>query len=284
MGKVKELMKRELEIKGYSKSTCEAYLRYAERLVAYYHKPPDQITLEEIKEYQYYLKSLGIASKTFNVNIHAIRFMYRHVVNPDFNVEQISYTRRLKTLPIVISCEEVMQMVDAVENLKHKAIILTLYATGLRVSEISNLAISDFDRKRMMIRVRQAKGGKDRAIPLPEKLVFVLRYYRHKSGLQGYEWMFPSSQFPQMPLSKRSIQRIVQDAKTQAGLNKKISCHTLRHCYATHMLEAGVDLRAIQVFLGHASIQTTTTYLHVMKRDLTGLFNPIDNFDLEKIK
>jgi len=284
MGKVKELMKRELEIKGYSKSTCQAYLLYAERLVAYYNKPPDQITLEEIKQYQYYLKSLGIASKTFNVNIHAIRFMYRHIVNPDFNVEQISYTRKLKTLPIVICYEEIMQMVDAVNNLKHKAIILTLYATGLRVSEISNLLVSDFDTKRMMIRIRQAKGGKDRYIPLPEKLLSVLRYYRHKLYSRDHIWMFPSSQFPQQALSRRSIQRMVQDAKTLAGLDKKISCHTLRHCYATHMLEAGVDLRAIQVFLGHASIQTTTTYLHMIKRDLSGLFNPIDNFNLEKIK
>jgi len=284
MGKVKELMKRELEIKGYSKSTCQAYLRYAERLVAYFNKPPDQITLEEIKQYQYHLKSLGIASKTFNVYIHSIRFMYRHIVDPDFNVEQISYTRRLKTLPIVISCEEVMQIVDAVSNLKHKAIILTLYSTGLRVSEISNLLISDFDTKRMMIRIRQAKGGKDRYIPLPEKLLVVLRHYWRRTYSHTHAWMFPSSQFPQNPLSTRSIQRIVKDAKTLAGLNKKISCHTLRHCYATHMLEAGVDLRAIQVFLGHASIQTTTTYLHVMKRDLTGLFNPIDNFDLDKMK
>ncbi len=277
-------MTRELEIKGYSKSTCQAYLRYAERLVAYYNKPPDQITLEEIKQYQYYLKSLGIASKTFNVHIHSIRFMYRHIVNPDFNVEQISYTRKLKTLPIVISYEEIMQIVDAVSNLKHKTILLTLYSTGLRVSELSNLQTSDFDTKRMMIMIRQAKGGKDRYIPLPEKLLSVLKLYHHKLYSSAHIWMFPSAQYPQRSLSTRSIQRMVKDAKTLAGLDKKISCHTFRHCYATHMLEAGVDLRAIQVFLGHASIQTTTTYLHMIKRDLTGLFNPIDNFNLDKIK
>lgn len=175
-------------------------------------------------------------------------------------IEHIPFPKQEKKLPVILSREEVARVFQTVENLKHRTILMTLYATGLRISEALSLELPDIDSSRMLVRVRQGKGKKDRYVPLSETLLEQLRsYWRH---YRPGSWLFPG-QDPRQPLEKSSIQRVCQEAGRRAGLTKRLHPHQLRHCFATHLLEAGTDLRTIQVRLGHRSLQTTSVYLHV---------------------
>lgn len=175
-------------------------------------------------------------------------------------IEHIPFPKQEKKLPVILSREEVARVFQTVENLKHRTILMTLYATGLRISEAFSLELPDIDRSRMLLRVRQGKGKKDRYVPLSETLLEQLRsYWRH---YRPGSWLFPG-QDPRQPLEKSSIQRGCQEAGRRAGLTKRVHPHQWRHCFATPLLEAGTDLRTIQVRLGHRSLQTTSVYLHV---------------------
>lgn len=175
-------------------------------------------------------------------------------------IEHIPFPKQEKKLPVILSREEVARVFQTVENLKHRTMLMTIYATGLRISEALSLELPDIDRSRMLLRVRQGKGKKDRYVPLSETLLEQLRsYWRH---YRPGSWLFPG-QDPRQPLEKSSIQRVCQEAGRRAGLTKRVHPHPLRHCFATPLLEAGTDLRTIQVWLGHRSLQTTSVYLHV---------------------
>ena len=175
MGKFKTLMKQDLTIRGFSERTVYAYIHSMERFVRFFNKSPDKITVDEIIKYQYYLKMKNVSYSVLNQFVSAIKFFYKNVLRSSLLIERISYTKTPKKLPVILSKEEVIKIYQSISNIKHRTIFITIYACGLRVSEASQLKISDIDSKRMMVKIRSAKGNKDRYVPLPEKLLQILR-------------------------------------------------------------------------------------------------------------
>ena len=275
MGKFHDLMDRELRIRGMAESTRENYLRNMRDFVRHFRRPPDQLGAEEVKCYQLHLaKERRVAWGTFNQQVCAIRFFYRHVVKVPWQVEAIPYQKTGRRLPVVLSGEEVLALLDATENLKHRAILMVLYAGGLRVGEATHLRVEDIDGKRMMIRVVQGKGRKDRYVMLSAKLLEVLRRYWAQVRPSG-PWLFPG-QLPSRPLTRDSVARIIAEARRKAGIAKRVHAHTLRHAFATHLLERGANIRVIQRLLGHGSLRSTEIYMHVAETYVRDTKSPLD--------
>jgi site-specific recombinase XerD len=238
-------------------------------------RPPDQLTAEDVKQYQLFLtRDREISKSTFNVYVCALRFFYRYVLPVDWQVEQIPYRKGGRTLPVVLSGEEVVALFDAVTNLKHRAILMTLYSAGLRASETTHLRLEDIDSKRMMIRVHEGKGRRDRYVMLSAKLLETLRCYWLES--RPDPWLFPG-QPTCKPISYRSVDRIFARAKQKAGIRKSVAPHSLRHSFATHLLERAVNIRVIQRLLGHRSVRSTEIYTHVADSYVGDTASPLDD-------
>jgi site-specific recombinase XerD len=188
-------------------------------------------------------------------------------------IERIPRIKRERHLPVVLDREEVESLFSVLKNIKHRAILMLIYSSGLRLTEAAHLKVSDIDSKRMVIRIRQSKGKKDRYTILSKVALEVLREYWYR--YRPKEWLF-AGRFPDRPLTGRSIQRVLIKAKSRAGINKSVTVHTLRHSFATHLLEAGTDLRHIQLLLGHMSLKTTAIYLHVSQKELIRIVSPLD--------
>lgn len=284
MGKYHDLMDRELRIRGLAEETREKYLRYMRRFVGHFMLPPDQLTVENVKQFQLYLtKDRGICFDSFNAHVCAIRFFYDHVLHVGWDVDRIPYQKTGKKLPVVLSGEEVLALFDVVTNLKHRAIMMVLYSAGLRVSEALHLKAPDIDSGRMMIRVHQGKGRKDRYTMLSEKLLDTLRRYwlQYRPEL----WLFPG-QDPSRHLNRGTVENVVARARKKAGIGKKATPHTLRHCFATHLLERGENIRVIQLLLGHRSLRSTEVYTHVAENYIRVTRSPLDDLlpDIEKFE
>lgn len=275
MGKFQNLMDRELRIRGMAENTRESYLEKMRCFVRHFRRAPDQLTAEDVKQYQLYLtKDRRVAWSTFNVHVCAIRFFYRHVLRVAWNVEHIPYQRTGRRLPVVLSGEEVIALLNAATNLKHRAILMTLYAAGLRTGEAVHLRLEDIDSKRGMIRVNQGKGRKDRYVMLSEPLLGTLRdYWREK---RPAPWLFPG-QDPSRPLTRASVENLFARAREKAGIRKRVSPHSLRHSFATHLLERGVNIRVIQRLLGHRSLRSTEIYTHVAASYVQDTKSPLDD-------
>ncbi len=284
MGRFHDLMDRELRIRGYSESTRKTYLAGVQRLVRHFMRPPNEITCEDIRQYQLHLvKDRGLKWNTFNVAVCAIRFFYRDVLRVEWDVETIPYHRTGRLLPVILSQPEVAALLDAVTNLKHRSILMLLYAGGLRVSEALHLRIPDIDSGRMMIRIEQSKRRKDRYVMLSERLLETLRRYWWKHRPE--DWLFPGPDASR-PLRRGGVHRTFIRIRDKAGIRKKASPHTLRHSFATHLLERGVNLRVIQRLLGHRSVQSTEIYTHVAKTYVRDTRSPLDDLlpDVEDIE
>ncbi len=284
MGMYHDLMERELHIRGLGEETRKKYLGYMRRLVGHFMLSPDQLTVEHIKEYQLYLaKERGLGYETCNGLVCAVRFFYDHVLDIDRDVKMIPYQKTGKKLPVVLSREEVLALFDAVTNLKHRAILMVLYSAGLRVSEALHLKAPDIDSGRMMIRVEQGKGRKDRYTILSEKLLETLRRYwlQYRPEL----WLFPG-QDPSRYLNRGTVENVVARVRKIAGIQKKATPHTLRHSFATHLLERGVNIRVIQRLLGHRSLRSTEIYTHVAETLLRETKSPLDDLlpDVGKVE
>ena len=209
----------------------------------------------------------------FNQTVCALRFFYHHTLHRNWMVEHIPYPRHEQKLPVVLSPAEVAAVFEATRNLKHRAILMTIYAAGLRVSELTNLKVTDIDSPRQVICVRQGKGHKDRQVMLSPKLLELLRvYWKHYRPMT---WLFPG-QRPERPITQITVWRICQQARAAAQLVKPVSPHTLRHCFATHLLEEGTDLRRIQILMGHRNLKTTARYLHVSNLTVRSTVSPLD--------
>jgi site-specific recombinase XerD len=275
MGKFQDLMDRELRIRGMAENTRKNYLQNMRCFVRYFMRAPDQLTAEDVKQYQLFLtKERRVTWSTFNVHVCAIRFFYRHVLQVAWNVEHIPYQRTGRRLPVVLSGEEVVALLNAATNLKHRAILMTLYAAGLRSSEAVHLRLEDIDSKRRMIRVGQGKGRKDRYVMLSEALLQTLRsYWREK---RPAPWLFPG-QDPSRPLTRESVESLFARAKEKAGIRKHVYPHSLRHAFATHLLERGVNIRVIQHLLGHRSLRSTEIYTHVAASYVQDTRSPLDD-------
>ncbi len=274
MGKFHDLMDRELRIRGLADTTRTSYLEKMRCFVRHFMRPPDQLTAEDVKQYQLFLtKQRQVTWSTFNVHVCAIRFFYRNVLPVPWDVELIPFQRIANNLPVVLSGEEVVALLKAATHLKHRAILMTLYAAGLRVSEAVHLRPADIDSQRMMIRVAHGKGRKDRYVMLSAKLLETLR--RYWWWQRPDSWLFPG-QAPGAPLTSGCVGRYFAAVKQRAGILKPVSPHSLRHSFATHLLERGVNIRVIQRLLGHRSVRSTEIYTHVAQTYVRDTQSPLD--------
>ena len=280
MGAIKEKMKQQMEIRGFSENTQENYLRAAAQFVKYFMVSPELLSVEDINTYQHHLiRERRVATSTYNIHVAALRFLYRTTLKVDWKIEAIPFRKKTKSLPIVLSPEEVVRLCSVLRNIKHKAMILTLYDTGARVTEAVRLKITDIDSKRMIVRIDQGKGSKDRYVPLSDKLLKALRQYWASQRSHSKIWLFPGCK-PELHYSRRSLQRVVRAAQIRSGVQKTITPHILRHSFATHLRENGTDIRTIQILLGHRSIGTTSKYLHVASNNLENTRTPLATLDL----
>ena len=273
MSELRKKMTRAMELKNFSYRTRETYLGVVKGLSKFYTKSADQLTEGEVEDYLLHLKNKGLSDSSRNVAVCALRFLYSFVL-PDTDIDlDLPTTRRPKILPEVLSHEEVQRILSAPGNIKHRVILMTAYSAGLRVSEIANLKIEHINSARMQIRVYRGKGAKDRDTLLSQKLIEQLRVYY--SAYRPQVWLFNSKKTGRQ-MSIKSIQTIYNEAKRKAGIKRGRGIHTLRHCFATHLLEAGCDLRRIQMLMGHRSLSTTSVYLHVSKIGLSKITSPLD--------
>jgi site-specific recombinase XerD len=251
----------DLQLRNYSPRTLETYLSHVVRFARHFGRSPEHLGAAEVRRYQLYLLEQRHASwSVFNQAVCALRFLYRVTLRAPFDVTMIPYGKKPKTLPAVLSRDEVVQLFALVPQPLERLILQTTYACGLRASEVLGLRVEDIDSSRMLLWVRHGKGNKDRAVPLSPALLQALR--GHWLRLRPTTWLFPG-QTPRGQRSLEALQRVCRRAVAAAGFTKKVSLHTLRHSYATHLLEAGVDVVTIQRLLGHRDLQTTARYLHL---------------------
>ena len=275
-------MIEELRVRNLSEITTRLYIGAAERFAKYYGRSPDQLGPEQIRGFFIHLLDKKASVNTVQLYRAALRFLYVRTLHRKWFEDEIAQIKRRPQLPVVLSADEITSMLDRTINLKHWTVMATLYATGLRVSELVRLRVDDIDSARMLIHVRQGKGRIPRDIGLSPALLERLRVYWRRE--KPKVWLFPSSQYPDRSLDDRTIRLICRQAARRAGVKKRVSPHVFRHSCATHMLEAGADLRTIQVLLGHASIQTTARYLRVSTAHLQTIPSPFDALKLREIE
>ena len=274
MGTFRDRMEQDLQIRGFSPNTQAVYLARVRDFVRYCQRPPDQLALEDIHRYQLHLtQDRRVSWAAFNQTVAALRFFYRVTLQKDWDITRIPYQKTGRKLPVVLSQAEVRALLQAVGNVKHRAILMTVYAAGLRVGEVVKLRVGDIESQRMVLRVEQGKGRKDRYVMLSAKLLTALREYWKIA--RPPDWLFPG-QHPTEPLCRESVQRIFYKARDAAGITKRVSVHVLRHSFATHLLESGTNLRVIQLLLGHRSLRSTEVYTHVAGNYLRETASPLD--------
>jgi integrase/recombinase XerD len=278
---LRKRMLEDLRVRNYSPRTQTTYIDRVARFARHFGKPPDQLTTEDIRTYLVHLVETGHVSwSAFNQTVCALRFFYRVTLDRGDLVPDIPFPRGQKKLPTVLSGEEVKRLLGAVQNVKHRAVLTTIYAAGLRISEALALKVSDIDSRRMVITVRQGKGQKDRTLMLSPQLLTTLRAYARE--VRPREWLFPGRRADE-PLHATAIQRACGQARRAAGIRKRASVHTLRHSFATHLLDAGTALPVIQRLLGHRSLRTTAIYLHVSARQVHNTRSPLDGLEASAI-
>lgn len=276
MAKLRQDMIRVMELRNLSDNTQRAYLQAVSGLAMHYMKSPDQISKEMIEDYLLHLKNTKeCASNTYGVVTAGLKFLYNEVL-VDHNVSlDLSFKRKPKKLPTVLSHEEVARILKVTSNIKHRLILMAAYSAGLRASEVAVLKAEHIDSARMLIKVT-GKGEKERYTLLSEKFLKELREYYKTYRPQIC--LFPSSA-TEKPLHRETINHIYQSAKKKAGIKKGGGVHTLRHSFATHLLEAGYDIRRIQILMGHKSLSTTMIYLHVSHQSLSAMKSPLDLYE-----
>ncbi len=281
MTPLRQRMLEDLQIRQYSPTTIRIYLHAVREFAQHFGKPPDRLSAEHIRQYQLFLvKEKKVSRPTFIQVVCALRFFYTHTLNRKISMERIPFPRRERKLPLILSREEVKALLEAPGNLRHRTLLAILYGCGLRVSEVTQLKVSDIDSARNVVRVRHGKGCKDRQTLLPAKLLELLRCYWRKQ--RPTDWLFPSEDSTR-PLSPKAVFLACRKAARKAGLAKPIHPHSLRHAFATHLLEAGVNLRTIQILLGHANLETTARYLHVADVAVRTTASPLDSLDLDLV-
>ena len=279
MNTLREKMLAELQLRGITPRTQTAYLREIAKLENYFNRSPEELGEEEVKEYLVHmLEDRGLSSGTYKYYAAGIKFLYRTTLNRGEVVEKIKYPKAKIKLPVVLDLSEVRTMLSVMENLKHRAVLTITYSAGLRVGETAHLKVTDIDSKRMMVRVRQGKGGKDRYTILSKTTLECLREYWR--AYRPKDWLF-EGQKEGSHICYTSMRNIFVEAKERAGITKPVGPHSLRHAFATHLIEAGTSLHHVQLLLGHKSPKTTTVYLHVSKMNLAQVSSPLDSIPEE---
>lgn len=279
MTRLRKMMLDELQRRNYAQNTVRSYIKAVEDFARYFGKPPERLGPEHIREYQVHLfRDRKLAASTVEGRAAALRFLFVKTLRRAYVPDQIPFPKHARRLPVVLSPEEVALLIDSAKNLMHRAMLMTLYATGLRRAELCQLKVGDVDSERMVIHVREGKGGRDRDVLLSPKLLETLREYWR--WLKPKTWLFPgmvNNWRADVPITTKIVWSAVNEARKRAGIIKPVSPHTLRHSFATHMLEAGADLRTIQVLLGHAKLADTTVYLHLSRRHLQAVASPLES-------
>ena len=272
---LRQRMLEDMRIRNLSVRTQESYISHVCRFAKHFGKTPEQLGAPEIRQYQLYLIEQKVSWSVFNQTICALRFLYNHTMKREMEIEEIRFPKQAKKLPVVLSKEEVAELLQKVTDYKSRLLLMTIYSAGLRLSEGLKLKVSDIDSRRMMIRVEEGKGMKDRYVMLSGRLLEQLRNY-YKAMRPAGEYLFPSNEDAKRPMSESSLQRAFRKAVNKVGRKKSVSIKTLRHCFATHLLESGCDVRAIQVLLGHRSVSTTQIYTHVAGDRINKTVSPLD--------
>jgi site-specific recombinase XerD len=265
----------DLQLRNYAPATQEAYVGCVARFARHFATTPANLGPDHIREYQLYLVQEKKAKwSVFNQTVCALRFLYRTTLQKDWAVSHIPFPRKETKLPVVLSTEEVACFFENLPSVKYRAIVMTAYGAGLRISEVLSLQPCDIDSKRMVVNVRDGKGNKDRCVMLSPKLLTVLReYYK---AYRPKTWLFPGGK-PGRPLTRSSVERACVCARGKLSGDKKVTPHTMRHSFATHLLDAGVNIRVIQMLLGHKSLRSTARYTHVAQSTVASTPSPLDS-------
>jgi integrase/recombinase XerD len=274
MTELRRKMLADLRIRNYAERTQEIYITRVAEMTRHFNRPPDRLTKEEVRGYLRYLKGERQVSRSmFAQVIGALRFLYGVTLDRPDMVPHLPYPRLKRRHPVVLSPEEVGRLLRAIRNLKHRTVAMVLYGAGLRISEALAIQLRDVDSDRMVLTVRHGKGDQDRQVALSPVLLQALRAYWR--AYRPPIWLFPG-ETPDRPLGPATIQRALKAARSRAGIAKPATPHTLRHSYATHLMEGGTDLRVIQTLLGHRSLRTTAIYTHVATERVRATRSPLD--------
>jgi len=276
---LRKMMLEELQRRNYSQHTTRCYIGVVEDFARRFRCSPDRLGPQHVREYQAELFQKKFSPGTVAIRLAALRFFYTKTLNKPWSIAETPYPKKAHRLPTILSQEEVAQLIDAARNPFHRTLLMTLYATGVRCAELVHLKVRDVDSQRMVIHVRGGKGRQDRDVMLSPKLLDELRKHWHRLPRKSSDWLFPGNRrhAADHPINAKTAWHACQQAARRAGLKKAVHPHTLRHCFATHLLEAGADLRTIQILLGHHDLKETTVYLHLSQRHLQATASPLDS-------
>ena len=282
MTHLRKMMLEELQARNFSEHTIRYYIRTVEDFARHFNRPPDRLGPRHIREYQVELfQKRKLSPGSVAVRLAALRFFFIKTLKKGWSIAETPYPKKAYRLPTILSREEVTQLIHAACTPSESILLMTLYATGARNSELTHLKISDIDSQRMVVHIRGGKGRKDRDVMLSPRLLTALRthwrYYHRKSST----WLFPSNYGRKdRPIDTKTVWHTCHKAAQRAGLQKRVHPHTLRHCFATHLYEAGTDLRAIQVLLGHEDLKDTLIYVHLAIQRLNATASPLDSLSI----
>ena len=278
MSPLRRRMIEDMTIRKFAPKTQHDYVQRVKNLAAFLGRSPDTASFEDVRRYQLHLAASGVGVSTLNQTVSTLRFFFKVTLRRHDIVEHTHVIHEPRKLPVVLSPEEVARLLDAAPGLKYKAALSVAYGAGLRAAEVVSLKVSDIDSKRMIMRVEQGKGGKDRNVMLSPHLLDLLRTWWRVARPQG--WLFPGRD-PAQPMTTRQLNRACHAAAQMADINKRVSPHTLRHSFATHLLEQNIDVRVIQVLLGHARLDTTALYTRVATKTISEVMSPLEQIALK---
>jgi len=279
---LRQRMIDDMHVRNLSPATQRSYIHAVAKFSRYFGRSPALLGVEDVRQYQVHLVSQQISWAALNQTVSALRFFYGVTLGREDMPERIVYARKPKKLPVVLSADEVVRFLQAIACLRNRVALTTAYATGLRISEAARLKIADIDSSRMVVRVEAGKGGKDRYVMLSPRLLDILRSYWRLIWPRPRHWLFPGRDATK-PISVTVLHAACRCAVEVAGLDKSVTPHVLRHCFATHLLEAGADIRVIQALLGHAHLSTTMRYTQVSTHTIGKTRSPLDGLDIEVI-
>jgi integrase/recombinase XerD len=278
MSPLRRRMIEDMTIRKFAAKTQHDYVQRVKNFTAFLGRSPDTATFEDVRRYQLHLAASGVGVPTINQTVSTLRFFFKVTLGRHEIVEHTHVIHEPRKLPVVLSPEEVARLLDAAPGLKYKAALSVAYGAGLRAAEVVWLKVCDIDSKRMIIRVEQGKGSKDRNVMLSPHLLNLLRAWWKAARPQG--WLFPGRD-PAQPMTTRQLNRVCHAAAQMAEINKRVSLHTLRHSFATHLLEQNIDVRVIQVLLGHAKLDTTALYTRVATKTISEVMSPLEHIALK---
>ncbi len=284
MTHLRKKMLEELQRRNYAENTISRYIFAVEDFSRHFHRSPEHLGPEHIREYQAELfTKRKFAANTVALHLAALRFFYTKTLKRRWSIDETPYPKKTRRLPTILSQQEVAQLIDGARTPFHRTLLMTLYGTGVRRAELARLKVTDVDSTRMVVHIQGGKGRKDRDVMLSPKLLKELREHWRRLKRKPSEWLFPGKRghTSDRPITPKVIYHACKRAARRAALQKVVHPHTLRHCFATHLLEAGADLRTIQILLGHSDLKETTIYLHLSQRHLNATTSPLDSLELK---